>query len=102
MGNRKIANGAYRCRYAPFLVSIYAPPFTFSVLAARDHISQRERQGGALKYCERPESGDNALYLPHLGASLGNEGMGFPPLIPGFSRKMRGFLPPFPNITYIL
>ena len=77
-------------------------PFTFSVLAARDHFSQRERQGSALKYCELPESGDNALYLPHLGASLGNEGMGVPPLIPGFSRKMRGFLPPFPNITYIL
>ena len=56
----------------------------------------------SMKYCERPESGDNALYLPHLGVSLENEGMGFPPLIPGFSHKMRGFLPPFPNITYIL
>lgn len=68
----------------------------------RWQLSQRESQGGALKNSERPESGDNALYFPHLGASLGNEGMGFPPLIPGFSRKMRGFLPPFPNITYIL
>ena len=56
---------------------------------------------------ERSEDGEgkwgcNTLYFPNLGASLGNEGMGFPPLIPGFSRKMRGFLPPFPNITYIL
>ena len=49
------------------------------------HISQRESQGGALKNGELPESGDNALYLPHLGASLGNEGMGFPPPISGFS-----------------
>lgn len=55
-----------------------------------------------LKLCELLESGDSTLCLPHLGASLGNEGMGFPPPIPGFSRKMRGFLPPFPNITYIL
>ena len=57
---------------------------------------------GTLKLCELLESGDSTLCLPHLRASLGNEGMGFPPLIPGFSRKMRGFLPPFPNITYIL
>lgn len=55
-----------------------------------------------LKLCELLENGDSTLYLPHLGASLGNEGMGFPPPISGFSRKMRGFLPPFPNITYIL
>ena len=38
-GGRKTGNGAYQYRYAPFLLSIYAPPFTFSVLAARDHIS---------------------------------------------------------------
>ena len=65
-------------------------------------LSQSESQGGALKNGELPESGDNALYLPHLGASLGNEGMGFPPPVSAFSRNMRGFLPPFSNITYIL
>ena len=80
----------------------YTHPHLPSPSSQRATTSPRERQGSALKYCERPESGDNALYLPHLGASLGNEGMGVPPLIPGFSRKMRGFLPPFPNITYIL
>lgn len=80
----------------------YTHPHLPSPSSLRDHFSQRERQGSALKYCERPESGGNALYLPHLGASLENEGMGFPPPISAFSRKMRGFLPPFPNITYIL
>ena len=67
MGGRKTVNGAYRYRYAPFLMPTYyaagrsplalplgelSPqvtervlPFALSVLAALGHLSQRERQG---------------------------------------------------------
>ena len=67
MGVHKTVNGAYRYRYAPFLMPTYyaagrsplalplgelSPqvtervlPFALSVLAALVHLSQRERQG---------------------------------------------------------
>ena len=78
MGVHKTVNGAYRYRYAPFLMSTYyvmgrsplalplgelSPqvtervlPFALSVLAALGHLSQRERQG-KLSYDTRPLAG---------------------------------------------
>ena len=62
--DRKIVNGAYRYRYAPFLVPGYSPlalppgelspkvtervlqPCPLSVFASLSHLSHRERQGG--------------------------------------------------------
>ena len=75
MGVHKTVNGAYRYRYAPFLMSTYyvmgrsplalplgelSPqvtervlPFALSVLAALGHLSHRERQGIPTPYTER-------------------------------------------------